>query len=260
MALAAFTLLPSACGNGGSEVSRPVPAFGVSGIVSGLSGSVLLATGPQQANLSRDALFELGAVPEDRFYDIVVQQQQQQQQQTCIVRNGGGTVPAAVSDIAVLCANTIHAIDGRVEGATGPVTLRRQEGAMLEVPVTGAFNCLVEHEVAWRIRGVAPLPGQTCTVSGGNGVATADVDTARVQCWAAPTAVTVSVSVSKPWVRLTSHNLTTKRPPLSSINPDGVLEVRTAKSNKTPDAIFCIAHGLRIWYRDGLFLYNTCSL
>ena len=54
----------------------------------------------------------------------------QPQRQTCIVRNGCGTVPAAVSDITVLCANTIHAIDGRIEGATGPVTLRRQEGTM----------------------------------------------------------------------------------------------------------------------------------
>ena len=62
------------------------------------------------------------------------------------------------------------------------------------MPDPGAFNCLVEHEVVWQMSVVAPLLAQTCTVSGGNGVATADVDTARVQCWAAPTAVTGSVS------------------------------------------------------------------
>lgn len=64
MALAAFTLLLSACGNGGSEVSRPVSKFGVSGAVSGTSGLVLLATSTQQANIRRNGLFELGAVPE----------------------------------------------------------------------------------------------------------------------------------------------------------------------------------------------------
>ena len=62
------------------------------------------------------------------------------------------------------------------------------------MPDPGAFNCLVEHEVVWQMSVVAPLLGQTCTVSGGNGVATADVDTVRVQCLATPTAVTGSVS------------------------------------------------------------------
>lgn len=148
MALATLTLLLSACGDGGSEVSRPVFTFGVSGAVSGLSGSVLLAFGMQQASLSRNGLFELGAVPKGTVCDIVVLLQPQRQ--TCIVRNGCGCVLAAVSDIAVLYANTIYAIGDRVERATGPATLRLQEGTMLEVRNPGAFNFLGEHEVAWQ--------------------------------------------------------------------------------------------------------------
>ncbi|EHL21181.1 Integrin alpha beta-propellor repeat-containing protein [Acidovorax sp. NO-1] len=111
----------------------------------------------------------------------------QPQNQTCTVTGGQGTVDAsaALPPITVACATTGYRLSGTVSGNIGVVALRNNaNGDTVTVVDNGAFRFAqpVLAGMGYAVSVFDSSAGQSCSVSGGTGVATADVTQMAVVC------------------------------------------------------------------------------
>src|SRR5690606_32126792 len=103
LALACAVSLLAACGGGGGGKGTPTVTYTVSGTISGLKGSAVLANAGDTVTVTGDGSFSFPTpVPEGSTYDAQVQSLQFANQ-TCLVANGTGTANADVDDIVVTC-------------------------------------------------------------------------------------------------------------------------------------------------------------
>jgi uncharacterized repeat protein (TIGR03803 family) len=117
----------------------------------------------------------------------------------CNVTNGSGTMPAAaVTNVAVVCANNIHSVGGSLAGLLASGLVLTNGADTLEVPPrTGHFTMptLIPTGSTYSIAVQTQPQGLTCTVSDGSGtMGSADVSSVQIQCAAGVYTVGGSVS------------------------------------------------------------------
>lgn len=188
--LVLMTLALAACGGGGGGGSAPPPApqtFTVGGTVGGLTGTVVLQNnGGNNLSVSANGSFTFStAINSGTAYAVTVQNQPAGQ--TCTVSSGSGTATANITNVAVACTTNpvvTFTIGGTVSGLTGTVVLQNNGGNNLSLNANGpfTFSTAINSGAAYAVAVLTGPSGQTCTVSNGNGTATANVTNVAVTC------------------------------------------------------------------------------
>lgn len=167
--------------------------FTISGSITGLAGTglVLLNNGTTQLSITALGSFVFGTtVASGGTYNVTVMTQPSNPTQTCAVTNGTGTATANVTNITVNCTtNPVTAtIGGTLSGlvTNSSVILQDNGGDSLTLTANGAFTFktpVTGADVYLVTVATQPVgPNQICTVTGGSGVATANVTTVAVNC------------------------------------------------------------------------------
>lgn len=197
--IATILMVVSGCsgvvgGNSGSGSSTPGGPFSISVTVTGLAGSglVLQNNGKDNLTINANGSFTFATpIASGGLYAVTVHTQPSNPTQTCAVAGtGSGTATANVAAIAVSCVtNPVTAnIGGSVSGlvANSSVILQNNGGDSLTITANGAFTFKtpVTGADVYAVTVVTqPVsPNQICTVTGGSGVATADVTNVAVNC------------------------------------------------------------------------------
>lgn len=170
--------------------------YDVSIDITGLSGSLTIANGGDNVTVNSDGTASLSTGLDDgAAYNITVSTQPEGQ--TCSVIDGNGTVSGADVTVAIDCVTSKYTVSAQVSGLNGSLVLQNNGGGDLSFTTDGtqAFATMIDHGAAYAVSVLTQPSGQTCTVSDGNGTATADV-TVSVDCVTAPVNVTVSVNVT----------------------------------------------------------------
>src|SRR6187551_137387 len=183
----------AACGGGGDSGgsggsgggSTPPVTYTVGGNVTGLSGTVVLQNnGGGNLSVSTSGAFTFAtAVNSGSTYAVTVLTQPTGQ--TCTVTNGSGTASANVSNVTVACAASQYSLGGTVTGLSGTLVLKEdQRGDSVAVTANGSyhFNVNAAHGGTYAASVFRQPAGQTCTVAGGSGTATAPVTSINVTC------------------------------------------------------------------------------
>lgn len=204
----------AACGGGGGDAApapASVPSYTVGGMVTGLSGTLVLRNNNSEAlTLSGDGAFTFtNAVANGSIYEVTVATQPTGQYCTVIPSGSATMAGANVANIVIDCTNVApppppppipFTIGGSVSGLSGTVTLRNNLTDNLTLTSDGGFTFataladLAGYEVS-----VASQPvNQTCTVtSGGRGtIAGADVTNVAVMCTSSQPIILNTISVS----------------------------------------------------------------
>src|SRR5256886_11874706 len=144
-----LVLLVSACGGGGgggsSSPPGPVPPGGpttytVSGTVSGMigSGMVLTNNGGDNLTVNGNVGFTFATAWFSGFaYSVAVQTQPSSPAQVCTVANGSGTISGNVTNVQVVCRNSIG---GTVTGLVGTLVLRNNGGDNQTITADAPFT------------------------------------------------------------------------------------------------------------------------
>src|SRR5262249_23608821 len=122
-------------------VSCVANTFTVGGVISGLSGSVVLSlNGTSTSTRSANGAFSFPAgAPNGAPYSVAVLTQPAGQ--TCTVSNGAGTVSGTdVTNVTVVCATNTFSVGGTVSGLAGTVVLQVNGGNNLIVSASGLFS------------------------------------------------------------------------------------------------------------------------
>lgn len=165
--------------------------YSVSGTISGLVGSVVLANNTTDTlTLTANGTFKFaGPIASGMGYDIkVIAPPMTPAAQDCTVRDGTGTVTNAdVSNVTIVCVTKEFSIGGRVTGlASGEqLILQNNGGDNLTVQADGSFTFAtrVASAQSYSVTLLSMPLAQNCAVSGGVGtVGSADVTSISVNC------------------------------------------------------------------------------
>ena len=183
-------LFVSACGGGGGGDSTPPPpnsppggpaTYTVSGTVSGMVGTGLVLTNNgENLSINANGGFAFSTAWFSGFpYSVAVQTQPASPAQVCAVTNGSGTISGNVTNVQVVCRNTIG---GTVTGVVGTVVLRNNGGDDKSVTAGGpfTFNTAIDTGTTYSV--TASNPNQQCTVTNGSGTANGNVTNVQVVC------------------------------------------------------------------------------
>ena len=161
-------------------------AYSVGGTVSGLVGSMELQdnNGDNLTVAANGAFTFATQVANGSPYSVTVFTQPAGQ--SCSVASGTGTIALAnVANVTVTCATNTHTIGGTVTGLNGNMVLQDNGGDNLTVSTNGSFTfaTAVAEGNLYNVSVLTqPITGQTCTVTGGSGTASANVTTVVVNC------------------------------------------------------------------------------
>lgn len=185
-------LLLAACGDGGGGGHGPSPTaphYTVGGSVSGLTGTLVLRNnGGDDRTLTTNGGFVFATTLADgSLYNVTIAGQPAGQ--TCSISNGSGMVSGAnTTNIGITCTinpgATTWTIGGTVNTLAGTLKLRNNNGNETTVTASGAFTFSgpVNDGGNYSVTISAQPTGQTCSISNGSGVATADVTNVTVNC------------------------------------------------------------------------------
>ena len=189
-----LVLLVSACGGGGgggsSNPPGPVPPGGpttytVSGTVSGMigSGMVLTNNGGDNLTVNGNVGFTFATAWFSGFaYSVAVQTQPSSPAQVCTVANGSGTISGNVTNVQVVCRNSIG---GTVTGLVGTLVLRNNGGDNKTITANAPFTfaTAVDTGSAYSVTVFSSSnPAQQCTVTNGSGTANGNITNVQVVC------------------------------------------------------------------------------
>jgi hypothetical protein len=181
--------IPKTAGSG----STPGGPFTITVTVTGLTGTGLVLQDNGKDNLTVTANGTLSfatSIASGGSYAVTVQTQPSNPTQTCAVTAGAGGNIAANVSVAIACTtNPVTAtIGGTVSGlvANSSVILQDNGGDSLTVTANGAFTFktpVTGADVYLVTVVTQPVnPNQICAVTGGSGVAAANVTTVAVNC------------------------------------------------------------------------------
>jgi Galactose oxidase, central domain len=196
VSITAILVLVGGCSGlpGGSSGTGPTGGpFTIGGTITGLSGTglVLQDNGANNLAISANSSFVFGTtIASGGTYAVTVSTQPSNPTQTCAVVGGTGTATANVTAIAVNCTtNPVTAtIGGNITGlvANSSVILQDNGGDALTLTANGAFTFKTPVTgadiYAVTVATQPASPNQICTVTGGSGVATANVTSVAVNC------------------------------------------------------------------------------
>ncbi len=154
----------------------------IGGTVSGLVGTLVLQNnGGDNKSVSANGSFTFAtAVATGSGYAVTVLSSTPAQQ--CTVTNGSGTANGNVTNVQVVCRNTIG---GTIGGLVGTVVLRNNGGDDLSASANGGFTFATALDTgsSYAVTVFAQPTGQTCLVTGGGtGSAFGNVTNVQVSC------------------------------------------------------------------------------
>ncbi|HMA95091.1 MAG TPA: hypothetical protein VKP30_20510, partial [Polyangiaceae bacterium] len=181
---------------GGSNIANvsvtcTTNTYSVSGTISGLVGSVVLANNTTDTlTLTANGSFKFaGSIASGKGYEVnVIAPPMTPAAQDCTVTDGTGTVTNAnIANVTIVCVTKEFSIGGRVIGlASGEqLILQNNGGDDLTVKADGSFvfATRVASAKSYSVTLLSMPLAQTCTVSGGVGtVGSADVTGVSVNC------------------------------------------------------------------------------
>src|SRR6266705_1488263 len=163
--------------------------FTVGGMVSGLSGTVVLRNnGGNDLTVSANGSFTFPApVAQGSPYAVTVLTQPAGQ--TCTVANGSGTLAGAnITNVTVTCSANTFSVGGTISGLIGTgLVLQDNGGDNLAVSANGTFtfSTAIASGAAYSVTVLTQPanPSQSCTVANGSGtVGSANVTNVAVSC------------------------------------------------------------------------------
>jgi len=159
----------------------------VGGHVSGMNGGTLILSnnGGEQVDITSDGEFtfptELGAT---NRYQVEVARQPDGQ--TCSVANASGVMSVVeITDVTVVCSPITHTISATVTGMNGgTLVVQNNGGDNFTVPGDGTltFSSVLAEGATYNVTVLSQPAGQTCTVTNGSGVASADISDITITC------------------------------------------------------------------------------
>ena len=161
-------------------------AFSVGGVVSGLTGTVVLQNnGGDSQSISSNGAFTFSTpVTAGNPYGVTVLTQPAGQ--TCTVNNGFGTMGSAnVTNVTVTCSTNTYTVGGSVTGLTGTVTLLNNGINPTTISSDGifTFSTPIAEGSNYNVTVSAQPTNQTCTVANGSGaIGSANVTNVTVTC------------------------------------------------------------------------------
>ncbi len=174
----------------GVTCTTTATTYTIGGSVSGLSGSglVLLDNGGDNLSIAANGSFIFGTpIAAGSTYNVTVGTQPTSPAQTCTVSGGNGTANAIVNSVSVTCStNTIsYSIGGTLSGlSSGTVVLQDNLADNLSLTASGPFTFAtpIVSGGTYSVTVKTQPASQSCTVTNGNGTATAKVTTVQVSC------------------------------------------------------------------------------
>jgi FG-GAP repeat len=162
--------------------------YTVGGSVSGLARTGLMLQNNGRVNLAipSDGGFTFpGPLDKGETYNVTVRTEPSGQ--SCTVANGTGIVNTNVTNVAVNCGGNAVTIGGTVSGlAGGGFVLQNNAGDDLGISADGPFTfpTAVAGGATYSVTVLMQpsAPSQTCTVTGGDGTAGANVTNVAVNC------------------------------------------------------------------------------
>jgi Galactose oxidase, central domain/Kelch motif len=188
VAMAACSGLPaSSTSSGGSGTGT---GFTIGGTVTGLSGTglVLQDNGGDNLTITKSGPFVFPtSVAANGKYAATVLTQPTNPAQSCAVTGGSGTAAANVTSVSVTCTTAASnaQIGVTVTGLNGTgLVLQDNGGDSLTVTANGSYNFKTTVNGAYAVTVLTQptSPNQLCTVTGGSGIATANVTGIPVAC------------------------------------------------------------------------------
>ena len=190
LSVATAALLLDACGGSGSsgtDGGGGTP-YTVGGTLTGLANGatlVLQDNGSDNLTLSQNGSFTFATtVASGGAYSATVLTQPAGQ--SCTISGGSGMASANITTIAVACANITYTIGGTLSGLASGTTVVLQDNGSdnLTLSQNGSFTfaTAVASGGAYSATVLTQPTGQSCSVTGGSGMASANVTTIAVAC------------------------------------------------------------------------------
>jgi exo-beta-1,3-glucanase (GH17 family) len=155
----------------------------IGGAVSGLNGSLVLQNnGKDDLAIAANGSFTFAlSIARDSAYNVKISRQPVGQ--VCTVSAPTGTASAAITSVAVACANNVT-IGGTITGLQGTVVLQNNSGNPLATDTDGpfTFTAAIAGGSAYAVTVRTQPVGQTCSVTKGSGTATANVSDVAIEC------------------------------------------------------------------------------
>jgi hypothetical protein len=171
------------------NVTCAVASFAVGGMVSGLSGTVVLQnnTGDDLTVNANGAFAFPAKIASGANYAVTVKTQPGAPKQTCTVSQGSGTVTnAAITNVAVECTTDKFTVGGNITGLqVGSVVLQNNLADDLTRAANGPFTFAtsIASGANYAVTVKTQPPGYTCAVTTGSGtIAAANVANVAVAC------------------------------------------------------------------------------
>jgi hypothetical protein len=169
------------------------PSYTVGGSVSGLAAGnsvILQNNGVDDEVVSVNGNFTFATeLQAGSTYSVTVRTQPTTPSQTCTVTNGSGTMPTAnVTSVRVSCVVRTFTVGGTVSGLSGSgLVLQNNFGNDLPIGANGGFTFTAAlfdgSGYSVRVKTQPTNPGQSCTVTNGNGtISGANVTNVSVNC------------------------------------------------------------------------------
>jgi hypothetical protein len=115
--------------------------------------------------------------------------------QECSLSNASGTATSDVADVAVNCVDLDYTVGGSLTGLTGSLSLSLgAETLVLNADGSFSFASVLNYNNSYNVSISAQPVGQSCTVSNGSGVVSANVTDIAVSC--GPSMHTIAGSIS----------------------------------------------------------------
>ncbi|HEY4906999.1 MAG TPA: kelch repeat-containing protein [Candidatus Acidoferrum sp.] len=188
--LAACSGLPQSSTSTGGTGTGTGTGFTIGGTVTGLTGTglVLKDNGSDNLTITKSGTFVFPtSVAANGAYAVTVATQPTNPPQSCSVTGGSGTATANVTAVSVACvvAATNATVGVTVSGLNGTnLVLQDNGGDSMTVSANGSytFKTPVNGAYAVTVLTEPTSPSQLCTVTGGSGIATANVTGIPIAC------------------------------------------------------------------------------
>jgi outer membrane protein assembly factor BamB len=196
--ISTVSLVLASCGGGGGNGASAPASYTTSGLIFGLTGSLVLQNnGGDNLNVAANGTFTFATpLTNGKTYNVTVLTQPSSQ--TCSVSTGTGMVSGGnVSNVIVACSNNTYSVGGKISDLAGTVVLQNNGGDNLTVSANGSltFATKVASGSPYNVTILTQPAGQSCSVTSGTGtISTANVTNVAITCVSG--AYTISGTIS----------------------------------------------------------------
>jgi len=161
-------------------------SYTIAGTISGFTSGtlVLQLNGGGDVNLSPTSNFQLGSVSSGTSYSVTIKTNPSGF--TCSVVNGTGSATANVTNVSITCSSLSYTIAGSVSGLTsGTLVLQNNGGNDLNISAGSnsfSFTSSLASGSTYLVTILTQPSGLTCSVGGGSGTISSNVNTVSVVC------------------------------------------------------------------------------